>query len=96
MGLVVCKKHGTSGMVLTCSPLSEPTWNLKPISNFVKKVEKDTVDIDDKFKVEWVYCLCTNCDEKYKKKKIYEFPRYFLKPACANCFKELSNLESWK
>ena len=96
MGLVVCKKHGTNGMVLTCSHLTELAWSYKPIFDFVKRVEKDTTDIDEKFKFDWVYCLCTNCDEQYKETNFYEFPQYFLQPACASCFRELSNLESWK
>ena len=96
MGIVDCKKHGTSGIVFTCPHLSESTWNFKTITDFVKRVEKDTVDTENNFQIEQVYCLCTNCDEQYKKTSFWEFPECFLQPVCAKCFEELSNLESWK
>ncbi len=95
MGVVLCKKHGKTGIVLTCNHLSELVWNFQPIDDFVKRIEKDTDDIDDKFKFDWIYTLCRTCDKKYQTATIGEFPAYFLKSACNRCFLELSDLKSW-
>jgi len=95
MGVVLCKKHGKSGQVLTCSHLSNLVWNFNQVTDFVKRVEESNNN-NDKYSWDWIYVLCKTCDAEYKKTSIEEFPDYFLKPICAKCFIELSELESWK
>lgn len=95
MGVVLCKKHGRSGQVLTCPHLSRLVWNFDEVSDFVKRVEERNKK-DDKYSWDWVYVLCRICDAEHKEIKVGEFPAYFLKPACGKCFIELSSLEDWK
>jgi hypothetical protein len=97
MGLVICKKHGVSGIDLVCPHLSKKIWSFENVSGFVQKNE---VIVDEAFNVEdegyywdWTYYLCASCDKQYKKNSFEELPIEFIKGVCGNCFKVLRNIK---
>jgi hypothetical protein len=75
MGLVICKHHGRSGIVLACSHLSESAWNYKPINCFVKRVETDMDEIDS-FTFNWIYYLCESCDKQNEQTSFDKLPEH--------------------
>ena len=100
MGLILCKKHGKSGMVFSCSHLNYFSRKKNKPLNIVKRDERDNPDDDyDWLKGHRIYCLCNPCDEKYKELKFADFSGNFsgnfFSPNCGKCFLELLNLETW-
>jgi hypothetical protein len=96
MGLILCVKHGESGMVFTCSHITNVNRKENEIADIVKRDERDNPNDDyDWFKGHRIYCLCKSCDEEYSELKYADFPKNFFKPNCGKCFLELLNLETW-